>query len=146
MSIAFARIDVAEEEIKRAGGAPGTRLWRMFKHLMPGRLASFGLELYRGHARELLSRAKNGEDLRPGTDAECCVLFHDASLLAPLSASYTSAYEDAFARCMNGARPVPLKGGGRYSYPGEENEIIAEVRKKCAVESRVLESAKGRRK
>ena len=95
---AFERMEIAEEEIKRAGKPepPG-----IFSALCPSSvLEGFDQQLYRLHARELIQRARRGEDRMPATDAELLACMSRTSLDAPLNregmAVYTYLYDKLF--------------------------------------------------
>ena len=61
-------------------------LWHAFALIHPTHDMIASTEFaYRGHARELLKRVAAGEDTRPGTAAECCVVCCNTSALAPFN-------------------------------------------------------------
>ncbi len=130
---AFDLMRVAEEEIAAAKLAcPRKRktLHGLFKAMYPGELLRYPERLYRSHCRELIRRAKRGEDLRPGTDAELLVMFCETSLRAPLSSEFTHAYETVFRRVFPEA---PDHGFvGREGWEGRTREIIDDARRRLA--------------
>lgn len=56
--------------------------------------------VYRGHCRELLTRLAKGEDTRPATDTEICMVCSELSLKAPLNAAATGVYFSAWLRAF----------------------------------------------
>lgn len=139
---AFELMKVAEDVIakaggRRGGGGPGRRAWDAFQALSPGELSSFSDDLYERHCEELVARAVEGSDLRPGTRAEAVVLLYQASLCAPLSSSYLRAYEDLMGqlRMLPGGAEEPL---GRYAWIGEGDEILEDLRRKASRPDRVI--------
>src|SRR4051794_24769523 len=67
----FRFLEVAEDELS-AASLPRPLERRVFWASLPSALLrEKGEHLYRSHVRELVARARAGEDLRPGTDAEC---------------------------------------------------------------------------
>lgn len=121
----------AEEEIARAERAypdAAPRLSRAFPLLYPYELARFGSErVYRAHCREILVRVARGEDVNPGTDAECLAALSLGSLKAPLDSGHLAAMERVFASVFPEDRSERL---GRESWPGEVDEILAGLRKR----------------
>lgn len=90
----FEAMEWAEDEIQRAARRhpeAADRLWHSFSLLTPR--DGMGVEfVYRSHARELLDRVARGEDTRPGTAAEVCLVCKDASLVAPLTTGGVGLY------------------------------------------------------
>lgn len=124
---------IAEDEIakavRRTEGARRDLVQRAFAILFPGDLIRAGEELYRSHCRELLTRVRLGEDVIPGTDAECCYAMMMTSLKAPLAGPYAHAYGCLFIRVFPQHAGM-VDGIGKESYPGEADEIIADMRKR----------------
>lgn len=126
-------VQVAEEEIASATTAHPAKakeLRAAFQdYLFPGELANFSADVYRSHAREVLGRVARGEDVSPGTDAECLVALSLASLKAPLASGHLAAMEHVFAKVYPNHKDTaaPL---GREAYAGETEEILTELRKK----------------
>jgi hypothetical protein len=122
----------AEEEIARAKKRWPRRAAAInaaFGLLMPGDLIDTGEELYRSHCRELLARVMKGEDVEPGTDAECCLAMMRASLNAPLTGHHAYVYGIVFARALPGHADL-MQDVGREMYEGQANEIIGDLRKR----------------
>lgn len=124
-------VAVAEEEIANATKEHPEKAKELraafHEHLFPGELANFSADVYRSHAREVLGRVARGEDVAPGTDAECLVALSLASLKAPLASGHLAAMERVFASVY------PDKQGeniGREAYAGETEEILSELRKR----------------
>jgi hypothetical protein len=78
--------------------------------------------VYRGHARELLERIAAGQDTRPGTAAEVCLVCSESSLQAPL----TTAAAGLYFRMWKQAFPdAPQPGGDALDhYEGLRNPDI----------------------
>ncbi len=132
---AFDLMRVAEEEIAAAKlSAPRKRktLHALFKAMYPGELLAYPDAVYRSHCRELIGRAKRGEDLAPGTDAEVLVMMSKASLAAPLASEFAHAMSTVFRRVFPDA-PEDLAAGAE-AWSGRTEEIIAEARRKLARE------------
>jgi hypothetical protein len=87
---ADAEIDAAVERHPEAWDV----LWhaRPYLHPAPGFAFPATEFVWRGHFRELLDRAAAGEDLRPATNAEICMLGREASALAPLTTAAAGLY------------------------------------------------------
>lgn len=126
-------VEVAEEEIARASAATPEKTKELRaafqEHLFPGELANFSEDVYRSHAREILGRVARGEDVSPGTDAECLVALSLASLKAPLASGHLAAMESVFAKVYPNHKETkaPI---GREAFEGETAEILTELRKK----------------
>ena len=56
--------------------------------------------VYRGHCREILDRLAAGEDTRPATDAEICMVCSEMSLQAPLVSAAAGLYFAAWLRAF----------------------------------------------
>lgn len=128
----FRCMSIAEEEIKdakRRWPRRARRLNAAFGILMPGDLVTAGDRLYRAHCQELLGRVMRGEDIVPGTDAECMFVLMRASLAAPPDGDHARAYGRLFAACFPDHADI-TKGLGRESYEGRVDEIIAHLREK----------------
>jgi len=60
------------------------RIWNSFKILCPNSLFNGADdEVYKAHCRELIARAANAADTRPGTKAEALMVLSHTSLVAP---------------------------------------------------------------
>ena len=126
---------IAEEELKQAGPeADGA-----FGLLSPPHiLRAKTLDLYRAHARELITRFKADEDTRPGTDAECLAALLEGSLRAPLDSTGGFLADTLFRRVFS-AKDVERLGLGeapREPYTGAANELLGDLRRKLRVEGR----------
>lgn len=134
---AFELMGVAEEELlaeekKSRRVRAVLRKRGVFKALYPGELVAYPDPVYRSHCREIIARAKRGEDLRPGTDAELLVMFCRSSLKAPLASEFVLAYETVFDRVYPGNE---ITGGGRLgrdAWRGRAEEIVEEARRRLA--------------
>ncbi len=128
----FSFMAIAEEEIATAMKRWPRRAMTIrnaFNILTPGDLLATGETLYRAHCRELLVRVMKGQDVTPGTDAECCLCFMQASLKAPPTHAIAHAYGVVFARCLPEKSAI-LDGIGREDYVGQTDEILSELRRK----------------
>ena len=63
-----------------------------FPLLMPSNPLLVTEELYRAHCVELLDRVVRGEDTRPGTAVECCIVLSKVSLEVPLPTHAVGLY------------------------------------------------------
>lgn len=124
-------VEVAEEEINAAVASHPEKtneLRAAFQeYLFPGELANFSADVYRSHAKEILGRVARGEDVTPGTDAECLVALSLASLKAPLASGHLAAMESVFAKVYPDHKSENI---GREAFAGETAEILGELRKK----------------
>lgn len=128
---AFDCMDVAEELLA------GRDLPGLFLHLCPtDPIVGKATWLYRAHAEELITRAGRGEDLRPGTDAECLAALMDVATKAPLRQDAAAAVDLLWDRLDPPGHPPG--GTPSESYPGAAEEVIAETRRKVRVEKRRL--------
>lgn len=84
----FAEIAIAEEEIAAVRGTDEVDrddpVWGAFLLLQPTHELMRTEFVYRAHCREILRRVSDGEDTRPGTDAEMSCAISDASMRVPL--------------------------------------------------------------
>jgi len=140
---AFARMDVAEEEISRAGNPAALSFLALCP---PPEFQGLALWLYRAHARELCERARDGSRLKWATYAEITIGMHRATLVAPPTQEFGAAYAVAMKRAAElGDHEVPEHlvdqggpAGWREPWPGRSEEILKEARRKLAVKDRVL--------
>lgn len=123
----IAEVELAEA--KKRWPRKATKIHVAFMLLNPGDLVLAGDALYESHAREILRRVVMNEDVRPGTDAECCFVLMQATLAAPPIASYAMAYGRLFARVFP-EQAEHTHDLGRENIPGEVDEIIARLRRK----------------
>lgn len=128
---AFDCIDVAEE-LLAGRDVPG-----LFLALCPtDPIAGKARWLYRAHAEELIGRAARGEDLRPGTDAECLAALMDVAARAPLRQDAAAAVDVLWDRIDPPGHPPGT--GTPETHPGAAEEVIAETRRRIRVETRRL--------
>lgn len=132
---AFDLMGIAEEEIRAAGGRKGNRAWDAFAQLEPGFLRRYSDELYRAHCRELIGRAKRGEDMNPGTAAEIVACLSELSLKAPPARDHAALYHRTFAKLFPD-HPVAKDRIDSGSYPGALDELEVGIRKKLARDRR----------
>lgn len=140
VSSAFARMEIAEEEISRAKRnfpKMAKVIDRAFKALCPtDPIRAKSDEVYRRHARELLVRAASGVDLRPPTSVELLCVALDSSLKAPLGSIGGLLAERLFADVF------PEKAFSeevhREPWPRAVEDELATLRRKFAVEDRKL--------
>ena len=114
------------------------KLWNAFKLMAPSNVfeATHAEEVYRYHVREILERVANGEDTRPGTRAEVCLMISKMTQASRLQ-------DDVEVLGLTIADEIfpgkdLLAEGRRASYPGALEETERHFRKKLAVEDRVL--------
>ncbi|MGW3274941.1 hypothetical protein ACWDFH_26225 [Streptomyces kronopolitis] len=100
----FDTMEWAESEIEKAmarhgepkppEGKRGTGpIWNSFSLLkVDGNEKLLREVLYRAHCHEILERVANGQDTRPGTDAEIVLVIHEASLVAPMNSGAACLY------------------------------------------------------
>lgn len=120
---AFDCMEVAEEEIRRAGTVPRNA----FAACCPTPiLRGLGLDLYRAHAKEIIQRVKNRRDLAPATDAELCAVMSRTSLDAPLNRKGAAVYTFLFNKLF----PEHGIKVSVEEYPGQVEEEIADMRKR----------------
>jgi len=132
----FRCIEIAEQESERLAQLhPAQReaLRAAFPDLMPGGLAGMHDALYRSHARELLQRVVNGEDVMLGTNAEALLALHKSSLRAPLTSAAAACFEGLFTQIFGeAARARTARGAVPMSEPwtGAAKEFLQELRRK----------------
>jgi len=101
---AFRHMAIAEEEIARARGTDETDrddpVWNAFTLLRATHDRMATEFVYRSHCRELLARVRDGEDTRPGTDAEIAVAIGDASMSVPLHGAVVGLQFRLFKRAF----------------------------------------------
>lgn len=152
---ALERVIIAEEEIAAAKtliDAPTEELHKRQEFLVhasfqllcpPPILREHVSDVYRVHARELIERARTGENTRYATKAEVFCGLLAASLKAPLRSNGQALAEQLFvelfpekAKSMNWG----FTGEAREGYPGELAELLADARKKLAMTDRVMKT------
>lgn len=111
-----------------------------FGILSPGYLISFPHDLYRVHCRELLDRVVSGGDTRQATDTEKMAVMSEASLQRPMPDGFTATYWKIMSRryphlCAAGSKVLEVP---RESFPGQMEEIEAELDRKLFQNDRVL--------
>jgi hypothetical protein len=127
----------AEDEITQAQARhphAADLLWHSWWVIMPGSAFPYTEFMWRGHMRELLDRVGAGQDTRPGTRAEFCVVAREASALAPLSHDACGAYFRAWHEAFPGnpvwdTMPDEVAHGYRWN-DNQIRDIIADVRAK----------------
>ena len=133
-------LPIAGEEADRAQLSPEQRE-AVWSALFPSPvLRGRGELLYRAHARELVRRAGRGQDLVPGTDAECLAMMMETALRAPLNAEGQAVAEHLFARLLPELAAKVLEGAepAREHWAGQVAEAIGVLRRKLRVESRAV--------
>lgn len=126
---AFDLMALAEEELAAAGNPVGA-----FALLMPGILAEYTDELYRSHCRELIARAKAGEDTSLGTLAEALVAMMVTAGASPLRPEALALTDHLFDRLFPGAREQMFPGvpPHRERWDGQVAEDLSALRRKLA--------------
>jgi hypothetical protein len=130
----FRFVEVAEEELARASLSSRrarVRFKGLFAALYPGEMVGYADDVFRHHCRELIGRARRGEDLSPGTDAEVLIALSSASLRAPPDADHAHAMSVVFARVFPDSA---LEPAGSESWPGRLGEILGELRSRVGRE------------
>jgi hypothetical protein len=99
---AFMAMEWAEDEIELAQDRYGETghgpIWKQgFAAVKQTDLIDSEL-LFRAHCREILGRIADGDDLRPGTDAEIIWVLRNASLRSPMQPGIDCLYFRLFAR------------------------------------------------
>jgi hypothetical protein len=127
----FELMNVAEEEIERAAKLhpdAADTLWHSFSLLRPPpgalmeQVAPF---VARGYFRELLERVATGQDTRPGTAAEGCLVLRDVSLSTPLNTPAAGLYHRLW-RLAFGSMPEVWQMPGGEHYEALESSLIDE--------------------
>ena len=136
----FELMEIAEEEIARARSTlkpkvlgsreRSERINQAFKALMPGALLNLTDAVYRHHCREIIDRADQGEDLRPGTESEVLHMLMQTSLRSPLNSSGQALYERLFKNIVGKLpedwEPTP------EAWKGQADEMLHDARKRLA--------------
>lgn len=143
MASAFAPVEWAEDEIAQACRRhPGSAdlLYHGFGLMPPG---AFPVEfVYRGHARELLERIAAGQDTRPATAAEVCLVCAKTSQLAPFHTSGVGLYMRMWAQAFPGHPVHDGQDDDQVHYEAlrssQIDELEALVRRRAAQPWRVL--------
>jgi hypothetical protein len=101
---AFHCMDLAEEEIALAKSdypVFEAQIHDAFRYLCPTEpLRGLSDAVYRQHCREIIQRIVNGEDIRPGTAAECLGALAAASLEVPPTRAAGLLYWELFERVL----------------------------------------------
>ena len=140
----FDLIEVAEEEMKRAGQPKG-----MFAALTPPDvLDGVSRDVYRAHCRELLQRHKQGKSLEEPTLAEMLSAVAGASLKGPFNELGHAAYLRLAKRVLvdeKGRSLLPREGEHeepREPWPGAVDELLAGLQPRLRVPGRRAEPTK----
>lgn len=130
---------VAEEIIKAANLTPEVNR-AVFGIMCPSDvLRGKSMDVYRAHARELVERAKVGEDTRPGTKAEVLCAMMGAALKAPLNAGGLALAEWLFSECFPGHSISRDAGHRREFYKGQIAQDYAAAQRQLYDRDRKLE-------
>lgn len=145
------RMAIAELEIEAATKRTEDmkekeRIWNSFKILCPNSLFNGADdEVYKAHCRELIARAANAADTRPGTKAEALMVLSHTSLVAPptrdASALYTQLFieifgEEVYRTKINSSDSWKSDLSG--SHKDATNELLNTIRRKTMDYSRVI--------
>lgn len=145
---AFEAMRIAEEELDRVFASRAEQPDGIFTALvLPDVMRHMTPEVYRAHARELVARARDGEDLALATRAEVLAGLYEASTVAPLNAQANAVYvrlfaavlPDLFARLPDEARMVPAE-----RWEGQVEEDVRAAQRAGRDESRRLPRARRR--
>ncbi len=140
----FERMELAENEITAAierDPEHAEAYDAAFKLLVPTDTL-ISDSLYQRHCHELLSRVAEGQDTRPGTDAEILGAFSQATHAAPPNTTLSLAYARLFRRLFPEHAETAdslAHSVGRERYEGDVDDLIAWSRKKLAMKERVME-------
>lgn len=140
----FAAMDWAEDEIEKATRRhpeAADSLYHAFKLIQPR--DGMGVEfVYRGHARELLERVATGQDTRPGTAAEVCLVCSKTSQLAPFHTAGVGLYMRMWMQAFPDHPVHDDQAGNQLHYEAlrdrEIDDLEAQVRRRVADPSRHL--------
>lgn len=136
------RVQTAEAEINRLCEIWPERssiLKGGFRYLAPHpAMYDKGQRLYALHCRLMLDRIMKGEALEPGTDAEILASLSNASLFAPLTLEFATAYSRMFHRHLDSLIPegeeVDIPEYDYEPYPGRCEEIYNDLRNRLSME------------
>lgn len=145
VTAAFRLVDLAEDEIDQAMARhpdQADRLYHSFRILGDVDPRVMRVERgYRSHCAELLDRIARGEDTRPGTATEVCLVCCDSSLSAPLTESAAGLYERMFRQAFPEDHAAIWRDVGQH-YQGlhgwEIDSLEDRTRKLAARPSRVV--------
>ena len=125
-------IDIAAEEIEHAKARhpEATRaIEDSFFRVRPTEvLYGISMVVVRSHIRELLERAARGEDMKPGTEAECLRALLDLALVTPIDRQALALTDRLFESVM-GTRP-DNEVQEPEPWAGASDELLAELRRK----------------
>jgi hypothetical protein len=100
-------------------------------------------ELYRAHCVELLDRVARGEDTRPGTAVECCIVLSNVSLEVPLPTHAVGLYSRMWQRA--GLRTNELAAMGTHYEAiaaAEIDDLEAQMRQTLSQDWRIRDGRK----
>ncbi len=138
---ALDRIEVAEEEIKKAQQlypAKEQEIWNSFTFLRPTEELMLQNEIiYRSHARELVDRAGLGMDLNEATNAELLCVMVRRSLMALPGHDERVLFFRLFHEVMGDEMAMKIdQREMRESYPNAALEIDHKLRRSIRKEDR----------
>lgn len=130
----FEAMEVAEEvisEYKEQYPDKADLIHDAFQYMRPSKyLRNVPMKVYRIHAKEIVQRIIDKDELEPATDAELLIAFSEISLKIPLHAEPATAY----FRLAKQHFPEIIDMEYEYeSYPGSIEETYQELRQKMAV-------------
>jgi hypothetical protein len=102
-----------------------------FPLLMPSNPLLVTEELYRAHCVELLDRVARGEDTRPGTAVECCIVLSRVSLEVPLPTHAVGLYSRMWRRAGLPDTELAAMGAHYEAIAGTQiDDLETEMRQK----------------
>jgi hypothetical protein len=145
VSDALSLTDWAEDEIEQAQARHPEQadlLYHSFSLLYPtvGSRAWSTEFVVRGHARELLERLARGEDTRPATAAETCLIMSEVSKRFPLGGAAAGLYLRMWAQAFPDCPVGDGSRGGAYEriYGQQIDEYERQVRHKARQRKRAM--------
>lgn len=131
----FDRMEWADDEIAKAQARhpeSANKLYHAFKLLNTAHELMGNEMVYRSHCREILDRVTKGQDTRPGTAAEICVMMSQITQRTPVSTAATGLYMRAWK--LAGFPGKQFDGLPHYEAikASEIDNFEAESRKKLA--------------
>jgi hypothetical protein len=102
-----------------------------FPLLVPSTPLLMTEELYRAHCVELLDRVVRGEDTRPGTAVECCIVLSNVSLEVPLPTRAVGLYSRMWRQAGLPANELAAMGDHYEAIAGTQiDDLEAQMRQK----------------
>lgn len=114
-----------------------------FPLLMPSNPLLVTEELYRAHCVELLDRVARGEDTRPGTAAECCIVLSKVNLEVPLPTHAVGLYSRMWQQAGLPVNELAAVGAHYEAIAGTQiDDLETEMRQKLWQDWRIRTTRK----